>query len=110
MAKRKSVRRVPSVEIQGEDSWVDLRAVLYKEVTKALQEDPNVPEAKRTMRREEQVRSLIADSIAGWNWVDDDDKPLSIPQDATAVGEVLYTHEVTWLTEAVLGSLAESKN
>jgi hypothetical protein len=74
MAQRVTTRKVLSDEVQGEGSWVMLRALPYGMVTRR---------AKITQDDMEQVlafnQEFLAEVVVDWNWVDDAGAPLPIP-------------------------------
>lgn len=106
MAKRRSTYRANSEEVQGEGSFVVLKAVPYKVAREALAlRDDSA--GVSLVEAERYVRSLIAGSIVKWNWVDDDGGPLSIPEGDNL--DDLLSLEVKFLTGELLGSL-DTKN
>lgn len=58
--------RVPTEDVQGEGSWIELRKITYG-TRKAYQDDEVDP------------IDIIAGHIAGWNWVDSEGDPLPQP-------------------------------
>jgi len=73
MPQRKPNERIPSVEIQGEDSYVVISRMTVKEVR----------ESRKASDEQGDMFELGLDSvarhIADWNWVDDAGKPLPLP-------------------------------
>lgn len=102
MAKRRSTYRIDSKEVQGEGSFVILRAVPYRVAREAL-ELRGDSEGLSLVEAEKYVSTLIANSIVEWDWVDDDDNPLPIPEEGNL--DNLLSLEVKFLTEKLLGSL-----
>ena len=126
MAKRRSVKKVPTVELQGEGSYVVVSAVKTKEIkqTRRLsQEAAKAQEAVDKLRKAgdedvEDVESfdgfqagldMIQRHLVDWNWVDDNDVLLPKPKDHPEVVDELSTDEVTFLANLLTGE-EESKN
>lgn len=107
MAKRRSTYRVSSEEVQGEGSFVVLRAVPYKVAREALSLRGDSAGVS-LVEAEQYVRSLIASSIVEWDWVDDDDNLLPVPEGDNL--DSLLSLEVKFLTEELLGTLGGTKN
>lgn len=80
MAKRITSRRFETPNLQGEDSYIELSGLKigerreYFAASKA--EDFNMLEVGV---------DLFVKHIKGWNWVDDDGKPLPLPADDPSV-------------------------
>lgn len=74
MAQRVSTRKVLSDEVQGEGSFVLLRALPYGMITKRATID-QTDMAQVLAFNQEFVEAVVVD----WNWVDDEGTPLSIP-------------------------------
>lgn len=64
MPTRKTTYRVKSDAVQGEDSWVELSYMTWGEVQAAMSGDLKADD-------------ILKAHVKGWNWVDDDDKPLA---------------------------------
>ncbi|NIQ88968.1 MAG: hypothetical protein GWN93_07730 [Deltaproteobacteria bacterium] len=113
MPERKTIRKYPTPDVQGDDSWVVLRSMtvgevldLQRDVARRLSrwgrivqsvkglfrgKDDNADKYQRFVER---VISYIAD----WNWVDQHGNPLPNPQEHPEV--------VTRLTDTEMASLA----
>lgn len=108
MPRRKLITRVKSDEVQGEDSWVDIRRMLWKEI-KALQKQ------KKKIDESEDAgfevgSELILSHIERWNWCDESGVPLPQPEDDPDVFDDLTDEEFSFLADAVAGNEEERKN
>ena len=74
MAQRVTTRKVLSDEVQGEGSWVMLRALPYGMVTRRAKIDQADMDQVLAFNQE-----FLAEVVVDWNWVDDQGAPLSIP-------------------------------
>jgi hypothetical protein len=66
--RRAATYRVATPDVQGDDSWIELRKIDYGT-------------RKRFQAGEIDALDLIEMHLAGWNWVDDDGEPLPQPGD-----------------------------
>jgi hypothetical protein len=66
--RRAATYRVATPDVQGADSWIELRKIEY---------------GTRKQYREGEIDALdiIAMHLIGWNWVDNDGEPLPQPGD-----------------------------
>ena len=108
MPRRKLTTRVDSEEVQGKDSWVDIRRMLWKEI-KALQKQ------RKKMEGDEEAgfeigSELILSHIEQWNWCDENGAPLPQPKDDPDVFDYLTDDEFSFLADAVTGSEEDRKN
>lgn len=76
--------RVPSDEVMGEGSWVDLSYLTNDEVDVALK-------ARLT------DNELMEKHVLGWNWVDSEGKPMENPQEHPEALGKLFSPERTFL-------------
>lgn len=76
MAQRITTRKVLSDEVQGEGSYVMLRALPYGMVTQRTKINQEDMEQLLQFNRE-----FLAEVVADWNWVDDQGTPLPLPAD-----------------------------
>jgi len=110
MPKRKRTVRHDSTEVQGADSWVDIRKTSWQQqkdlrltglrLSNATEQDAEIA-AKTNFDLTEQ---LITDFVANWNWVDDLGEPLTVPRADPTVISNLTSDEVDFLTTAILSS------
>jgi hypothetical protein len=106
VAQRLSVKTVPSVEVQGEGSWVKLRAVTVGEAEDMrsladLPEDENSPEYRA---KQDDIFKKLATIVIEWDWVDDDGTPLPCPPKDWTVFKRLTTDEMAFLNRAMVPS------
>lgn len=109
MAKRKHklYTKVDSADVQGKGSWVKLKTPTFSDygdmMSPAVVEDGTDTEAGANDRMDKMKIgfTMLKKSIVGWNWVDDDDKPLPNPQDNPEVVESLPLQEMMFLLAAL---------
>lgn len=121
MPERKTVRRVPTVEVQGEGSWVEIRNITVGDILNAQQriEERDHATGKswfrlgqwfgglfRRFARKRKVTQpgiyrefvyRVIGNIADWNWVDKEGDPLPNPREHPEVVEQLTDEEITFL-------------
>ena len=78
--------RIESTEIQGEGSWVEFQRSTWGMIGQ-------IPEGDRTGKR------LLEMCIVGWNWTDDDGKPLPLPGETPGIIDTLPQEEANWLMQ-----------
>lgn len=103
MAKRTSVRKFSTEEVQGEGSYVILSSLTVNEVRelrkKGKDEDFDAFEGGI---------DLLTAHILKWDWVDNEGKPLPLPKnDPTVVGQLTH-EEADFLSDLLIA--AGSKN
>lgn len=74
MAQRITTKKVLSDEVQGEGSYVLLRALPYEMVTKRAGMDPTDMPSVLGFNEE-----FVAAVVADWNWVNDEGELLPLP-------------------------------
>lgn len=113
MPARKRTHRIPSPDIQGDDSWVELNLVSVAEAEelqaayRKLQEiedesddDDDDDEASDIDRVKEIINdahSLLSKYVLNWNWVDDDGEPLDAPHNNAQVIKKLLPNELQFI-------------
>lgn len=103
MAKRQNVRVVPSPEVQGEGSWVKVKALTVDQYNRNQELQRRVREAVQTndtatiTEVEQETRKLFAECILDWDWVDDTDAPLPCPHNNPSVFGVLTMDEMLFI-------------
>lgn len=105
MPQRKRVRRFPSVEIQGEDSWVEVSRLTVGEAREADQLRKN-----KDTDSFEAVTRLYECHIRAWNWVDDDGNPLPLPKEDPDMVNQLTDMEFSFLGDCIAGNEDAQKN
>jgi len=99
MAQRKQSVRADTANVQGEGSYVVIRrlkgveAYEYSDASTTLKNQPSGAAYW-------QMVQCLGRLVVGWNWVDDDGKPLPLPNDDPAVLEMLSVDEINAIAEA----------
>ena len=126
MAKRKTVKKVPTDKLQGEDSYVIVTAVKTKEIKKTRRESRAVSDAQKKVEKrrkdgDEDIEDvepydafgsgldMIRRHLKEWDWVDDDGVPLPQPKEDPNILDELTIEEVTYLAKLLTGE-EDSKN
>jgi hypothetical protein len=89
--KNKALIRVDSEEVMGEGSYVTLKAPLWGDVQDL--QGGNLTEKEVGMEMLKRV-------VVGWDWVDDEDKPLPLPSSDPDVLNRLQLVEMNFLSQA----------
>lgn len=106
MARRTSVRKHSSEEVQGEGSFVVLSSLKVDEVRalrKADKDDKDFDAFEGGMK-------ILAQHIVDWDWVDDDGTLLPLPKESPDVVGQLTNEEADFLSELLTTSSVASKN
>ena len=104
MPKRQNISRYDSTEVQGPDSYVEIRrftvaeAVEYRDTAK----QPEFDEFLYGL-------DLIRKHVVSWNWVDNDDNPLPLPTDDPNAILSLTDREVAFISSRVRGNVTEQE-
>jgi len=103
MAKRTSLKKRDTSEVQGEGSYVVLSSLTVKEVRKARKvgRDPECDAFEEGIK-------LLARHIVAWDWVDDEGKPLPLPKDSPGVMDELTNEESELLANLLIGDDAKN--
>ena len=116
MAKRQTVKRHETPEIQGEGSYVVVTGIKVRDIRRLrkmvrneglqkrneLHRAKGEPEEEPTDEFEESLK-LVAKHVAEWNWVDDDGEPLLVPIGNPEVMDELTNEEAVFLIELMIG-------
>ena len=108
MPKRQTTRKIPSPNIQGDDSWVIVKPMTYgeqkafRDEMRKLEDDPEALELEGC--------KLLAQWVTDWNWVDDNGDPLPKPAGNPEIIDTLLSHEVQFLISTLSGDQEELKN
>jgi hypothetical protein len=105
MAKRLAIYTIPSDSVQGEGSYVKVRAVTRGE-SKELARVVGTLSTEESIAREDK---FLAEHIYEWNWVDDDGAPLPLPSESQDVLDRLTIQESSFLAEAITGEKTQKK-
>jgi hypothetical protein len=112
MPQRIKSIRVPSPHIQGNDSWTDIKPMTLDQFNRHIDiqrlagtpRDPELSDEQSAVIAEQigqSQRELFAEIVAGWNWVDDQDKPLPQPANSPDTFKLLTMAEFMFIGEAV---------
>ena len=99
MPKRRGIRRVDSLAIQGEESWVEVDSLTVKEVK----------DMRKRSRDDEEYDNfdagieLVKKHVINWNWVDYDGVSMPAPKTYNAIVETLTVEEINFLADALMG-------
>lgn len=105
MAQRQSTRKILSDAVQGDGSFVVLRALEYGLVEDRMKLDADDKAAILDFNRDF-VKAIVVD----WNWVDDAGALLPLPSEDPSVISRLVLPEFEWLANASgLNQAAEQK-
>ena len=117
MPQRQNVVEVPTVEVQGDGSWIKVRRPTVEEV-KANQK-------RQDARENARLRGEVSESdvegeydrtckqalsyVVSWNWVDDDGNNLP-PPTTEGVHDLLTDREIEVILIALFGDKGRRKN
>lgn len=93
---RKPNRMIPTNEVQGEGSFIELRRYLWGE-WQDLDAKVDAGEINENQRGER----LMALQIVKWNWTDEENKPLPLPKDDPDVFKRLTATEMMFLYRTI---------
>ena len=106
MPQKTLVKRVQTKDIQGEGTYVVVRALTWGE-QKAFRREAEA----RVDPDEQLIEATLASRVIEWNWSDENEVPLPLPKDDPTVLDRLTDEELTCLTRAIFGTAKEgSKN
>lgn len=108
MPRQKRTIEVDSSRVQGEGSWVRISKMTWGEI-KAMRTKAGDVEGDSDLAFEMGEETIVK-HVIGWNWADEDEKPLPQPQDDPAVFDTLTDDEFGFLAEAIAGSEEVRKN
>ena len=97
------IRRIPTENLQGPESYVVVRSPKWGLLRKAQKESKASDAAAGITFAEE----IIVKSVLEWNWTDDNGDPLPLPKDEPSVLEDLDAEEVAFLVEKITGAFSE---
>ena len=118
MPQRINTLRFDTSDVQGEGSYIIVRSMTMGEVVdfqrRAMRDRRPLPKLRawldrvfrRTQTAAEQGRADAVQTLGfvrGWNWVDDDGKPLPLPADDPGVIDRLVIEELTCIANCVNG-------
>ena len=100
-------RRIATLSVQGEDSFVVVRPPKWGLLRKAQQQSKADDAAAAGVTF---ASDLIVASVVEWNWTDDEGLPLPLPKDNPAIIDELDADEVAFLVEQISGSFSAPGN
>lgn len=98
--QRKHLFKVDSAAVQGEGSYVVMKAINWGEAKRLRKEIADMDDDGKLVRNEQ----LLLDHVHEWNWVDEDGEPLPQLKDDPSIIDRLTQQEITWLGEALSGN------
>jgi len=104
MAKRVSVIKYNTDEVQGEGSFVVLSALKVKEIRELRQQGK-----KKGFDAFEGGIQLLAQHVVDWDWVDDEGEPLPLPKSDLGVVDLLTNDEAELLSILLTGGQDEEE-
>lgn len=106
VAQRQNINTFDSEEVQGEGSWVKVRAVPYGEAKANMRRAAEAATDEDRLKLGEQA---IASYVVEWNWVGDDGKPLPQIHGDPTVLDLLTGAEMGFLKECINGERSAQK-
>jgi hypothetical protein len=108
MPQRQNVMTVPTPDLQGEGSWVKVKAMTvenwerWQEILVEAQRARNNDDVSAARKAELEARELLAGQIMGWNWVNDEGQPLPCLSEDINVFKQLTMDESQFLSSIVV--------
>jgi len=107
MPQRKANVKIPTPEVQGDDSWVVLRPAKLGQI-QALMSMSNASlttdlEAQKAVL--DNIAALIDELLLDWNWVDENGDPLQTPQQGASSAALLTMDEIIYLSQKIAASM-----
>ena len=94
-----TVRRYETEEVQGEGSFVVLSSLKVGE-TRKLRKQAASEDSDEVLAG----LKLLSAHIVDWNWVDDNEDPLPLPEGKIAIMDELTNEEVEVLSSLLIGA------
>jgi hypothetical protein len=108
---RVSRRRVPSEEVQGEGTWVEVVALKYGESKRIQRQLAGLTAgAKGEEQKAKLSEQMIIDHVVAWNWKDDDGNALALPKEKPDVLEELTADEMVFLANCLKPDASRGKS
>lgn len=95
MARIKRIYRKDTTNIQGEGSYVEFKSPKVSDI-RAVQSAGTGQDYNRLL-------DMLRNNIVGWNWADEDNKPLPLPEDSV---DGLQADEVVYLVQLLVSAKA----
>lgn len=103
MPRRQNRRRVETLSVQGDDSYVVVSLPHVSEIEEVMEQSGDNLESFKA------GSMIIAKHVHEWNWVDDDGGDLPLPNSGNDNVGLLTTEEFKLLIELMLGSTEQKK-
>ena len=104
--KHKLYRKVDSTEVQGDDSYVILKAMTYGDSKAYFGRITSDDKSEQYQVGNE----LLVKMIQEWNWVDDEGNPLPLPKDDPTVLDKLPIEEIVFLSKELGAGLRKEQD
>ena len=104
--KHKLFRKVDSIEVQGEGSYVVLCAMTYGDSKAYFNRITSDDKSEQYQVGNE----LLIKMVHEWNWVDDDGKPLPLPKDDPSVLDSMPIEEIVFLSNELGAGIRRSQD
>lgn len=111
MPARQNVKTIPTPAVQGDDSWIKIKAMTVEQFNRnqAILRQAQQPDANAETL-DSLATELFAEVVMDWNWVDDDGKPLPKPNGNPKVFGTLTMAELLTIGEALRPAIDEKKD
>ena len=118
MPKRVTIHQIPTPDLQGDDSYIQVKPLPYSVARQIRKfDDPTrraeLSAAERDAWNAEEIQlteQMIFESLVGWNWGDDEGNTLPLPRSRDDLDK-LTSNEVLFIVLAITGRTpAEAKN
>lgn len=106
MAQRQFLYQYDSAAVQGEGSYVKLRALKWGDSKKLAARRDAMSQEEQVLLHEEMIREHVVE----WNWVDYDGNPLPLPKENPQILDDMTNEEMTFLSECLGGVAARKKS
>lgn len=107
MPSRQMIRRLPSVDVQGLDSWVSVTKTTFGEAEQLKALAKAAQDAGQPLDDMDVFKDMAIKHIKDWNWVDEDGQPLPLPSKDPSVIQGMTDDEVTFIRKAIQGPGAD---
>lgn len=106
MPARQHVQRLPTPDIQGDDSWVEISRPTVGDIEELMAELPDdslngTDKTQNILSNLAATKRLISKHVLDWNWVDDNGAALDIPTEHPDIISQLTDAEMLFLVQAL---------
>lgn len=111
MPARQNVKTIPTPAVQGDDSWIKIKAMTVEQFNRnqAILRQAQQPDADAEAL-DSLATELFAEVVLDWNWVDEEGKPLPKPNGNPEVFGTLTMMELLTIGEALRPAKDEKKD